>query len=111
MHQPRYNLTGPVYESETARDVFNQTLHPYTYPPNVLEKYEDARVTFNFTGSLIEQLNELMNADFDPRLKGLWDRYREAKKWEEPSSQVVATSTPYFHSYQKMIAENKLGCT
>jgi len=43
MHQPRYNLNGPTYESEVARDVFGQTLHPYTYPVEALKKDENAR--------------------------------------------------------------------
>jgi len=102
MHQPRYNLTGPTYESETARDVFNQTLHPYTYPPDVIGKYENARVIFNFTGSLIEQLNELVNADFDARLKGLWDRYREAKKL----MRAEFTGCGYFHPIFPLIPED-----
>jgi len=80
MHQPRYNLNGPTYESETARDVFGQTLHPYTYPVQALMKDENAKITFNFTGSLIEQLNELADAHIDPRLDGLWEKYREICK-------------------------------
>ena len=50
MHQPRYNLTGPTHESENAKDVFNQTIHPYTYPADIIRRYEKARVTLNFTG-------------------------------------------------------------
>ena len=67
MHQPRYNLNGPAYESEVARDVFGQTLHPYTYPSDELLKDENARVTMNFTGSLIDQMNELASVGFDSR--------------------------------------------
>jgi alpha-amylase/alpha-mannosidase (GH57 family) len=93
MHQPRYNLTGPTYESGTAREVFGQTLHPYTYPADILKKYENARVTLNFTGSLIEQLNQLLEVGFDPRLVGLWDRYREAEKLGRASF----TGCGYFH--------------
>jgi len=78
MHQPRYNMTGHSYESEMARDVFSQTLHPYTYPASVLQKVDNAKITINFTGTLIEQLDELSGVGFDPRLRGLWDAYREA---------------------------------
>jgi len=102
MHQPRYNFAGPTYESEIARDVFNQTLHPYTYPPEVIGKYENAKVTFNFTGSLIEQLNELMNADFDPRLKGLWNRYLKAEKL----GGAEFTGCGYFHPIFPLIPED-----
>jgi len=93
MHQPRYNLTGPTYESDVAREVFNQTLHPYTYPAVILKKYENARVTLNFTGSLIGQLNELLDVGFDFRLNKLWDRYREA----ENLGRVSFTGCGYFH--------------
>lgn len=93
MHQPRYNLTGPTYESNIARDVFNQTLHPYTYPADILKKYENARVTMNFTGSLIEQLNELLDVGFDPRLDKLWDRYKETEKL----GRAKFTGCGYFH--------------
>ena len=101
MHQPRYNLTGPVYESGTAREVFGQTLHPYTCPADILRKYENARVTLNFTGSLIEQLNELLNVGFDPRLEGLWDRYMEAEKLGRASF----TGCGYFHPIFPLIPE------
>jgi len=93
MHQPRYNLAGPTQESETARDVFNQTIHPYTYPAEVIRRYEKARVTINFTGSLIEQLDELAAVGFDPRLKGLWNRYREAGRLRRADF----TGCGYFH--------------
>jgi alpha-amylase/alpha-mannosidase (GH57 family) len=101
MHQPIYNMTGPAYESEMARDVFNQTLHPYTYPADILRKYEKARVTLNFTGSLIEQLNELLNVGFDPRLNGLWGRYREAEKL----GRAKFTGCGYFHPIFPLIPD------
>ena len=101
MHQPRYNLTGPTFESEIARGVFKQTLHPYTYPPHVLSKFENARVTFNFTGSLIEQLNELMNADFERRLKRLWERYKETIKL----GRANVTGCGYFHPLFPLIPD------
>jgi alpha-amylase/alpha-mannosidase (GH57 family) len=101
MHQPRYNLVGPAYESEIAVDVFRQTMHPYTYPTEVIKNYEKAKVTFNYTGSLVEQLNELMNVDFDPRLKGLWDRFRELKRLES----VEFTGCGYFHPIFPLIPE------
>jgi len=101
MHQPRYNLTGPVHESEMARDVFNQTLHPYTYPAEILKKYENAKVTLNFTGSLIEQLNELRDAGFDSRLNGLWDRYIETMKL----GRANFTGCGYFHPIFPLIPE------
>jgi alpha-amylase/alpha-mannosidase (GH57 family) len=101
MHQPRYNLTGPTYESDMARDVFNQVLHPYTYPADILGKLDNAKVTLNFTGSLIEQLNELTNVGFDSRLNGLWDRYREAQKL----GRVSFTGCGYFHPIFPLIPE------
>lgn len=79
MHQPKYNFTGPVYDLELGREIFNQTMHPYTYPFEIINKHENARITFNFTGSLIEQLNELAAVNFDVRLKGLWQKCRKAK--------------------------------
>jgi alpha-amylase/alpha-mannosidase (GH57 family) len=101
MHQPKYNLTGPTYESDTAREVFGQTLHPYTYPADILKKHENARVTMNFTGSLIEQLNELLDVGFDSRLEGLWGRYREAEKLGRASF----TGCGYFHPIFPLIPE------
>jgi len=101
MHQPRYNLFDPAYESELAVDVFGQTLHPYTYPTEAIKCHEKARVTFNYTGSLIEQLNELMNVDFDPRLKGLWDRFRELKEL----GRVDFTGCGYFHPIFPLISQ------
>jgi len=102
MHQPRYNLNGPTYESDVARDVFNQTLHPYTFPADILKKYENARVTLNFTGSLIEQLNELQDVGFDPRLNGLWDRYREIEKL----GRAKFTGSGYFHPIFPLIPDD-----
>jgi len=101
MHQPRYNLTGPTYESDIAREVFNQTLHPYTYPADILRKYENARVTFNFTGSLIEQLNELLDVGFDSRLNGLWNKYKETEKL----GRAKLTGCGYFHPIFPLIPE------
>ena len=101
MHQPRYNLDGPTQESEVARDVFNQTLHPYTYPATSIMKNEDARITFNFTGSLIEQLNELIDVDFDPRLNELWDKYKEIAKF----GRTEFTGCGYFHPIFPLIPE------
>ena len=101
MHQPRYNLTGPTYESDIAREVFNQTLHPYTYPAEALKKYENARVTLNFTGSLIEQLNELLDVGFDSRLNKLWEKYSEAKKL----GRAKFTGCGYFHPVFPLIPE------
>lgn len=102
MHQPRYNLTGPTYESDMARDVFNQTLHPYTFPADILRKLDKAKVTINFTGSLIEQLNDLMNVGFDSRLEGLWERYKEI----EQLGKVEFTGCGYFHPIFPLIPEN-----
>jgi alpha-amylase/alpha-mannosidase (GH57 family) len=102
MHQPRYNLTGPTYESDVARDVFNQTLHPYTYPADILKEYENARVTLNFTGSLIEQLNELQDVGFDPRLNGLWSRYREVERL----GRAKFTGSGYFHPIFPLIPDD-----
>lgn len=101
MHQPIYNLTGPTYESEVAREVFNQTIHPYTYPPKVIERYENAKITFNYTGSLIEQLDEFMSIDFDPRLRELWDRFNEVKEM----GRVDFTGCGYFHPIFPLIPE------
>jgi alpha-amylase/alpha-mannosidase (GH57 family) len=101
MHQPRYNLNGPTYESEVARDVFGQTLHPYTYPSEALKKDENARVTLNFTGSLIEQLNELASVGFDSRLNGLWDRYKEMNAL----GRADFTGCGYFHPIFPLIPE------
>jgi alpha-amylase/alpha-mannosidase (GH57 family) len=102
MHQPRYNLFGPAYESEVAVDVFRQTIHPYTYPTEAIKRYEKAKVTFNYTGSLVEQLNELMNVDFDPRLKELWDKFQELKKL----GRVDFTGCGYFHPIFPLIPED-----
>jgi alpha-amylase/alpha-mannosidase (GH57 family) len=101
MHQPRYNLYGPTFESDVARDVFNQTLHPYTYPSEALKRDENARVTLNFTGSLIEQMNELASVGFDSRLNGLWDRYRETKTL----GRAEFTGCGYFHPIFPLIPE------
>jgi alpha-amylase/alpha-mannosidase (GH57 family) len=101
MHQPRYNLNGPTYESEVARDVFGQTLHPYTYPSEALKKDESARVTLNFTGSLLEQLNELASVGFDSRLNGLWDRYKEMNAL----GKADFTGCGYFHPIFPLIPE------
>ena len=101
MHQPKYNMTGPAYESDVAREVFGQTIHPYTYPADALRKHENAKVTLNFTGSLIEQLNELLNVGFDPRLEGLWDRYRQAQELGRASF----TGCGYFHPIFPLIPE------
>jgi alpha-amylase/alpha-mannosidase (GH57 family) len=102
MHQPRYNLFGPAYESEVAVDVFRQTIHPYTYPTEAIKRYEKAKITFNYTGSLVEQLNELMNVDFDPRLKELWDRFRELKRL----GRTDFTGCGYFHPIFPLIPED-----
>lgn len=101
MHQPRYNMTGPSYESDMARDVFNQTLHPYTYPATVLQKSDNAKVTINFTGTLIEQLNELSRVGFDPRLNGLWDAYRETRRL----GRADFTGCGYYHPIFPLIPE------
>lgn len=101
MHQPRYNLAGATHESEVARDVFAQTMHPYTYPPELIGRYEDARVTFNFTGSLIEQLNELAKVNFDSRLTRLWEKYREVKKL----NRIDIMGCGYFHPIFPLIPE------
>jgi alpha-amylase/alpha-mannosidase (GH57 family) len=101
MHQPRYNLSGPTHESEMARDVFSQTLHPYTYPSEVLKKEENAKATLNFTGSLIEQINELASVGFDSRLNGLWDRYKETLAL----GRSEFTGCGYFHPIFPLIPE------
>jgi alpha-amylase/alpha-mannosidase (GH57 family) len=101
MHQPRYNFNGPTHESEMARDVFGQTLHPYTYPSDALKKDEIARITLNFTGSLIEQLNELANVGFDPRLDDLWKKYKQMDKL----GRVEFTGCGYFHPIFPLIPE------
>jgi alpha-amylase/alpha-mannosidase (GH57 family) len=101
MHQPRYNLIGPAYESKVAVDVFGQTIHPYTYPTEAIKRYEKARVTFNYTGSLVEQLDEFMNVDFDPRLKDLWNKFRELKKLRR----AEFTGCGYFHPIFPLIPE------
>jgi alpha-amylase/alpha-mannosidase (GH57 family) len=101
MHQPIYNLKGPAYESEVAREVFSQTAHPYTYPPMALREDETARVTLNFTGSLIEQMNELASVGFDSRLTGLWDRYKEA----HTLGRADFTGCGYFHPIFPLIPE------
>ena len=101
MHQPFYNLNGLTFESDMARDVFGQTLHPYTYPSEVLKKDENARVTLNFTGSLIEQMNELAGVGFDSRLNGLWDRYKEA----QALGRTEFTGCGYFHPIFPLIPE------
>jgi alpha-amylase/alpha-mannosidase (GH57 family) len=84
-----------------ARDVFNQTLHPYTYPSEVLKRDEKARITLNFTGSLIEQMNELATVGFDSRLNGLWDRYKETRMLERSEF----TGCGYFHPIFPLIPE------
>jgi alpha-amylase/alpha-mannosidase (GH57 family) len=104
MHQPIYNLTGATNESEVAREVFGQTMHPYTYPPEVIRRYEDARVTFNFTGSLIEQLNELTSVNFDSRLTGLWEKYIEVIRM----GRVNLTGCGYFHPIFPLTPEEDL---
>jgi alpha-amylase/alpha-mannosidase (GH57 family) len=101
MHQPLYNLSGPAYESDVARDVFGQTLHPYTYPAEALRKNEAARVTLNFTGSLIEQMNEFASVGFDSRLNGLWDRYKEANAL----GRADFTGCGYYHPLFPLIPE------
>ncbi|MEM2971280.1 MAG: hypothetical protein QW270_02515 [Candidatus Bathyarchaeia archaeon] len=101
MHQPKYNLTGPAYESEVAVDVFRQTIHPYTYPAEAVKRNKKARITLNYTGSLIEQLNELMSVDFDFRLGGLWDKFRELKSL----GMVDFTGCGYFHPIFPLIPE------
>ena len=101
MHQPKYNLTGPSHKSKIARDVFNQTIHPYTYPSEVIKRYRNARITFNYTGSLVEQLNELMSVNFDPRLKGLWDKFNEVKEL----GRADFTGCGYFHPIFPLIPE------
>ena len=101
MHQPRYNMTGPTYESDVARDVFNQTLHPYTYPPTSIMKNENAKITLNFTGSLIEQLDELAEVGYDSRLDGLWNRYEEVKALRR----AEFTGCGYFHPIFPLIPE------
>ena len=101
MHQPLYNLNGPAYESDVARDVFGQTLHPYTYPAEALRKEEAARVSLNFTGSLIEQMNELASVGFDSRLNGLWDKYKEANAL----GRADFTGCGYFHPIFPLIPE------
>lgn len=102
MHQPCYNLDGPPQESDVARDVFSQTMHPYTYPAEAIMKHENAKVTVNFTGSLIEQLNELTEAQFDSRLNGLWSKYKETAA----SGRTEFTSCAYFHSILPLIPES-----
>jgi alpha-amylase/alpha-mannosidase (GH57 family) len=84
-----------------ARDVFSQTLHPYTYPAEMLMKEETARVTLNFTGSLIEQINDLTSAGFDSRLNGLWDRYKKARSLKT----AEFTGCGYFHPILPLISE------
>jgi len=101
MHQPRYNLYGPTYESEMARDVFNQTIHPYTYPSEMLKRDQNARITLNFTGSLIEQLNELETVGFDSRLNELWKKYKETLTL----GTAEFTGCGYFHPIFPLIPE------
>jgi alpha-amylase/alpha-mannosidase (GH57 family) len=84
-----------------AREVFNQTIHPYTYPAEALQKHDNAKVTLNFTGSLIEQLNEFTNVGFDPRLNELWDTYREINKL----GRAEFTGCGYFHPIFPLIPE------
>lgn len=101
MHQPLYSFTGKVLDSETAREVFVQTMHPYTFPPEAVEKHDGARVTLNFTGTLIEQMNELAAAEFDSRLEGIWSKYRRVKD----TRKVEFTGCGYFHPILPMIPE------
>jgi alpha-amylase/alpha-mannosidase (GH57 family) len=100
MHQPRYNLTGKASTSRVAKEVFRQTMHPYTFPPEALGDHEEAMVTFNFTGSLIEQINELISTHFDPGFDGIWERYRFLKE-----------VTPSSHCYLKLTAGSRSRCT
>lgn len=101
MHQPRYNLAGPTYESDMARDVFGQTIHPYTFPAEIVNSHENARINLNFTGTLIEQINELQSVGFDSRLNGLWERYRETIKLRR----AVFTGCGYFHPIFPLLPE------
>jgi alpha-amylase/alpha-mannosidase (GH57 family) len=101
MHQPKYNLTGTVYEVEVGRDVFNQTIHPYTFPFEVLKRHENARITLNFTGSLIEQLNELATVGFDSRLENIWQKCRELKE----NGKVEFTGCGYHHPILPLLPE------
>jgi alpha-amylase/alpha-mannosidase (GH57 family) len=102
MHQPIYNLHGSVLNSEVAKNVFDQTMHPYTFPLEVLEKHENVKVTFNFTGSLIEQLSDLANAKYDSRLNGIWQRYRDLKR----KGKVEFTGCGYFHPIFPLIKDD-----
>lgn len=101
MHQPRYNLAGGASNSETAKEVFEQTMHPYTVPPEVIRGSREARATFNFTGTLIEQMNELAAVDFDPRLDGIWEDYGSL----EQEGRVELTGCGYFHPIFPLIPE------
>ncbi len=94
-------MVGPANDSDMARDVFNQTLHPYTYPSELLKKHDQAKVTVNFTGSLIEQLNELIKIGYDPRLEGLWERYKETLKLRR----AEFTGCAYFHPILPLLDE------
>jgi alpha-amylase/alpha-mannosidase (GH57 family) len=93
MHQPRYNLTGKASTSRVAKEVFRQTMHPYTFPPEA--------VTFNFTGSLIEQINELISTHFDPGFDGIWERYRFLKE----VGRTEYTGCGYFHPIFPLLPE------
>lgn len=101
MHQPRYSMTGLTYESPMARDVFSQTIHPYTFPAEALKKHEGSKMTLNFTGSLIEQLDELARVGFDQRLDGLWSRYGEVKAMDR----VEFTACGHFHPIFPLLPE------
>ncbi len=101
MHQPIYSFTGKILDSEIAREVFVQTMHPYTFPPEAIAKYDGARVTINFTGTLIEQINDLEAADFDPRLEGIWSKYLRVKD----AGKVEFTGCGYFHPILPLIPE------
>jgi len=101
MHQPRYDVTGGALSSETAMDVFRQTLHPYTFPPDIIKASDKAKVNFNFTGSLIEQINELAAVNFSPKLKGILKEYRSLKE----AGKVELTGCGYFHPIFPLIPE------
>jgi alpha-amylase/alpha-mannosidase (GH57 family) len=101
MHQPRYNITGNTLHSSVAKEVFKQTMHPYTFPPEVLRDHEEATVTFNFTGSLIEQINELISTHFDAGFDGIWERYRFLKE----VGRSEYTGCGYFHPIFPLLPE------
>jgi alpha-amylase/alpha-mannosidase (GH57 family) len=64
-------------------------------------KNENAKITLNFTGSLIEQLDELASVGFDSRLDGLWNRYKEVRALKR----VEFTGCGYFHPIFPLIPE------